>query len=310
MNKKICYYYIMTILSPIAEEDNLNTITNDLLLKYDQKFNDYYEKITFLNSSIMNKEQIIIKTYEHINNENIVILCLKYGILLTFLIGALFIAYGLKKINLKIFISGLVVLIILYIISIYLSIRKMVAITNFEKTLRNLKVNMTDYVFDKLEDRFSYSCPSNCTTEEDNNTKNIKTELIKTYQKPTLKLDDQNNVWKYGDIPSDVYTSNKINPSDFYQTTQRIPKFRVTEAEIEGNEGQPFFGTNSNYKTYYQCSWNGVRNGGLPNNESSVYTTIPCNYRPNFTESGKYICNNDPNNGFLSAGCTNISIGS
>jgi hypothetical protein len=297
----------MSSINQISEENNLNTITNDLLLKYDQKFNDYYDKINFLNSSIMNKEQIIIKVYEHIKYENIIILCLKYGILLSFLIGVLFITYGLKKINLKIFIVGLVVLIILYIIIIYFSIKKMIAITNFEKTLRNLKVNMDNYVYDKLENTFKYSCPSDCTTEENHNS-NKGTPLIQTYQQPTLKIDNQDNVWKYGDIPSDVYTSNKVNPSDFYNTSQRIPKFRVTEAEIDGNESQPFFGTGSNYKTYYKCNWNGAGNGGLPNNESSEYTTIPCNYRPNFTETGKYICKNDPKTaGYSNAGCTNVS---
>ena len=302
-------------LTPMSEEDNLNTITNDLLLKYDQKFNNDYDKITFLNSSIMNKEQIIIKVYEHINYQNIIILCLKYGILLAFLIGVLFIAYGFKKINLKIFIIGLVILVILYIIILYFTVKKMVAITNFEKTLRNLKVNMDNYVSDKLENTFKYSCPSDCTTEENDNSQK-GTTLIQTNQQPTLKIDNQDNVWKYGDIPSDVFTSNNINPSDFYRTSQHIPKFRVTEAEIDGNESQPFFGTGSNYKTYYKCLWNGTgeltnnkRNGGLPNNESSVYTTIPCNYRPNFTETGRYICNNDPNKGYSNAGCTNVSNG-
>jgi hypothetical protein len=297
------------ILNPIAEEDNLNTITNDLLLKYDQKFNDYYDKINFLNSSIMNKEEIIMKTYEYINYENIVILCLKYGILLVFLIGILFISYGLKKIKLNIFIIGLVVLIILYIIIIYFNINKMVAITNFEKTLRNLKVNMLDYVNDKLENSLR-SCPSDCTTEENNsgNGNGNGSQLIKTYQQPTLKTDNQDNVWKYGDIPADLYTSNKINPSDFYQTSQRIPKFRNTQSEIDGDEANSFFGTNANYKTYYECKWNGTGNGGLPNNENSVYTTIPCNYRPNFTENARHICNSDPNNGnYRTAGCTNIS---
>ena len=298
------------ILSPISEEDNLNTITNDLLLKYDQKFNDYYDKINFLNSSIMNKEQIIIKTYEHINNENITILYLKYGILFAFLISILFIFYGLKKIKLNIFIIGLVILIILYIIIIYLSIKKMVSITNFEKNLRNLKVNMADYINDKLEKTFKYSCPSDCTTEEhkSDNGNGDDSLLIKTYQQPTLKTDNQDNVWKYGDIPADVYTSNKINPSDFYSTKQYIPKFTNIQSEIDGNEAGPFFGTNTNYKTYYKCKWNGVNNGGLPNNENSVYTTIPCNYRPNFIENSRYICKKDPNIlGYEVAGCTTIS---
>ena len=37
-------------------ETTLNNITNNLILKYDDKFNKLYNKILHINSSIMNKE--------------------------------------------------------------------------------------------------------------------------------------------------------------------------------------------------------------------------------------------------------------
>ena len=65
-------------LIPIKENNNLNNVTNELLLKYDDKFNRQYNKIVSINSSIMNKEEIINRINEEINNKNIKIDVLKY----------------------------------------------------------------------------------------------------------------------------------------------------------------------------------------------------------------------------------------
>jgi bifunctional ADP-heptose synthase (sugar kinase/adenylyltransferase) len=40
---------------------SLNSVTNDLLLKYDENFNELYDKILSLNTSITNKEEILVK---------------------------------------------------------------------------------------------------------------------------------------------------------------------------------------------------------------------------------------------------------
>ena len=58
--------------------NNLNDITNELLLKYDDKFNDLYNKKIYLNSSIMNKEELINKINDEIYNKQVNIIQLKY----------------------------------------------------------------------------------------------------------------------------------------------------------------------------------------------------------------------------------------
>ena len=286
----------------IPEEDNINYITNNLLLRYDEKFNTYYDKINYLNSSVMNKEEILAKVNQEIILKNITISSLKYSILLVLLLGGLFIAYGIKKIQLNTFIGASIILIILFVIITYYSVKIHLSITNFEKNLRNLKVEMSKYVDEKLADQYMYTCPSDCTDEE-----NIKVNInqINTYQQPTLRTDSQVNVWKYGDIPNSTYTSSEINPNNFYNTKDNIPLYRKTLEEISENDPQPAFGSSSFSKTYYQCQWNGATNNlsgkmnnqGLPNIEkNNIYSTIPCSYRPNFSEKGKYICKSDPNN--------------
>ena len=55
---------------------NLNTVTNQLLNEYAIKFNENYNDIVQLNSTIQNKEELIIQTQELIlyRERNIIIL--------------------------------------------------------------------------------------------------------------------------------------------------------------------------------------------------------------------------------------------
>jgi hypothetical protein len=125
-----------------------------------------------------------------------------------------------------------------------------------------------------------------------------------------LNIDPQTNVWKYGDIPEDLYTSSRVPPNDFYANPMNIPYYTKTIEEELYNAPKSFFGAVNPVSTYYQCKWLGgnTNNGGLPNPESTSYSTIPCEYRQNYQEVGRYICTDDPNqNSNISSICENIS---
>ena len=47
--------------------NNVNDITNQLILKYDDKFNQLYDENLNINSSIMNKEELIVKINMYYN---------------------------------------------------------------------------------------------------------------------------------------------------------------------------------------------------------------------------------------------------
>ena len=60
--------------------DNVNSITNQLLAKYDDNFDNLYQSIIRINSSIMNKEEIINKENDEIINKDKIITILQYQV--------------------------------------------------------------------------------------------------------------------------------------------------------------------------------------------------------------------------------------
>lgn len=287
---------------------DLNSTTDDLLLKYDDNFNENYNKIVSINSSIMNKEELIVKENDIIMTKNTYISLLQYAMIFIILFGISFILYGIKYISLSKFIIITIILIIVFSILVYYNIYLKNLIYNLEKTLGNIGVDMKDYALSELANVNiqPYQCPNTCT-----NINNVppNPNVIQPVSSPTLKIDPQNNVWEYGDIPMGGYLSNTPE-QNFYKVPTGIPSYPSSE-----NEPQPFFGTTYPYNVYYQCQWLGPsgQNPGLPNNEPT-YTTIPCSYRPNFQETARYICQQDPNNVNINAqinnmqNCTDISI--
>ena len=288
---------------------DLNSTTDDLLLKYDDNFNENYNKIVSINSSIMNKEELIVKENDIIMMKNIYISSLQYGMIFVVIFGILFILYGIKYITLSKFIILLTILIIVFIVIVYYNIYVKNLIYNFENTLGNIGVQMKDYALSELANVSvqPYQCPNTCTTI--NNTPPNPNQL-QTGSTPTLKIDPQNNVWKYGDMPMGGYLENTPT-QQFYNVPTGIPDYPNSE-----NEPQPFYDSTYPYTVYYQCQWLGPnnKNAGMPNNETNKYTTIPCSYRPNFQETARYICQQDPNNVDINStiqnmpNCTDISI--
>lgn len=272
----------------------MNDITNDLILKYDEKFNKNYDKKLDINSSIMNKEELIIKINNEIEKKEINIEILKYSIFFVFFLSILIIFYGLRKFTLGKLFLYIFILLIIYFIFLYINVFRRINKNNLERGLRNIRFEMNKYGGNLLGINQQLQCPSDCppiTPPVEN------PATIQGYVSPTLKTDPQLNVWEYGDIPTDLWTSSKLQGSDFY-TNQTIPNYNATLEEEMMNSPKPFFGTTYPSSTYYKCSWmGGDVSSGLPNLEGdNKYSSIPCSYRPNFTEKGRFICTQNPNN--------------
>jgi hypothetical protein len=270
-------------------------ITNDLILKYDENFNELYEKIVNINSSIMNKEELIIKENNEIEYKNINIKKLQLSIILIILFGILLILYGTNKITLIRFILLSISLFIIYL-GMFYSISKYI-------NLHKIEVDMVNYINNNLMKDLNYKCPKICKNSSNSNTY-INNSNILVKEETTLDIDPQLNVWKYGDIPVDGYTSTKLPGSNFYNSPVNIPNYYNPL-----NEPKSSFGTTYPKSTYYQCEWLGgtSNTNGLPNNNGNKYSTIPCNFRQNYQETGRYICPSDPNKNGIDS-CDNVSI--
>lgn len=276
----------------MSNNNNVNDITNKLILKYDNKFNQLYDENLNIDSSIMNKEELIIKINDEINNKNYTISILQYSIIFSILLGAIIILYGLKKITNSQLIIIIIILFLIYLIAIYFGVYSKFYLNNLGKGLRNAKVIMDEYKADLLGILTDYQCPSTCPPVEAPQ----NPALIQGYGTPTLRTDPQLNVWKYGDIPTDLWTNDKLKGTNFY-TNYSIPNYNATLEEEIYNSPKSTFGTTYPNSTYYKCKWLGGDNNkyGLPNLENNTYSSIPCTYRPNYSEDGRYICSKDPN---------------
>lgn len=270
--------------------DSVNDVTNELILKYDSKFNELYDKILNVNSSIMNKEELIIKADEEIAKKEITILALELLVFFVILFGVLLILYAMKKIDFKKLRNITICLFILYSIVTWYYLYSAFNNKSISDKLKALEVGMKEYAYDSSGSTSNLQCPTTCPRKTFTPpTRNTST--IVSYATPTLKTDSQSNVWEYGDMPVDLYTTSKNPASKFYTAPhKRIKSFEKTDPK-------PSFGTTYPSSTYYECEWlGGSINGGLPNVESKKYSSIPCDYRPNFTEKNRYICTKNPNN--------------
>jgi len=286
---------------------SLNNVTNELILKYDQNFNELYDKSVSINSTITNKEEIIYKINDEIFQKEKQIIILQNLLIYFFILCILIVLNSLGQISLKTIIIYGFILLIIFLIYIYYSVYNHFIINQATKLFNNLKVNMKDLpesIAGAIFNTPAYSCPSKCS--------NITSEegpglLYNSGSSPTLNIDPQTNVWKYGDIQTDVFTTNSITGKVIYNKNS-IPNYNRTIQEENANEPKPFFGTTYPTSTYYKCSWmGGDQTYGLPNIEKETYSSIPCTYRDNYQETGRYICKNDPNIYGLS-NCDTISF--
>ena len=235
-------------------------------------------------------DQIIIKENNEIYLKENKIITLQYIILGIILFGILLFLNALNKLTLLQLFIATIVLIIIFIIIIYYVVYSRMSLYKVEKIIKNVAVEMEKYIIPDAQ----YKCPTKCSTNTSSNTAPT-TEQVVGYEQPTLNIQPQSNVWQYGDIQNDLWTSDKKPASAFYYD-QDIPNYNQTFEEQITNEPKSTFGTTYPISTYYKCNWLGPPNSyGLPNTEQNIYSTIPCSYRQNFTETGRYICSSDPN---------------
>jgi hypothetical protein len=287
----------------------LNNVTNDLILKYDENFNELYDKKLNIDSSIMNKEELIIKENDEITNKNNTLTILQYTNIAIILFGFILISYGLGKIDMKKLLIYTIFLIFIYLLVIIFTIYIHITSRNILKNILGVKVQMAEYIDNIISNEIDHVCPGKCYDNP-----NIRIDSIGSisgYVQPTLRTDSQLDVWKYGDLPTNLYTTPENPGSDFYSNID-IPNYRTTDEEKIKNMAKPSFDTSFPSSTYYKCKWNGdvTNNGDLPNIENNKYSSIPCSYRPNFTEIGRYICNKNPNNlsnEMVKSVCDNVS---
>jgi len=272
----------------MPEENTLNNITNKLILKYDDKFNKLYNKILQINSSIMNKEELIVKEDVDIVKKTQTILKLQIAILFILGFSVLVFFYAHKKISLRD--------LILYSILIYIAYYAVIQLVIYSaaQKLRSVSVAMKNYVADQFEEGdYGLQCPTSCPAVSTNPP---AVGTITGYNTPTLRTDSQLNVWEHGDIPTDLYTSKKNPGNKFFRTPKNIQNYRDRIDEEILNRPKPFFGTTFPSSTYYECKWlGGDKLGELPVKEFKKYSSIPCDYRPNFEQKGKYLCLKNPN---------------
>jgi hypothetical protein len=269
--------------------DTVDNITDKLLLKYDEKFNDLYNNIVHVNSSIMNKEELVIKTNNEISVKDNWIMILIIGAFFVILGGVLLILKGLGKIDNNKLIIGIIILILIYYGIVYYIIYGTSKIEDLRRQFDN-KVKMKKYIAKDLVKQ--YVCPARCPKVN----ADLQYSPIAGYHQPTLRTDPQLDVWKYGNMPIDLYTTKKTPGKMFYSSPTGIPIYRDSYEEDKGDRPKQSFGTTYPSSTYYKCKWlGGNKNGGLPNNEENTFSSIPCSYRPNYAEQGKFICTKNPN---------------
>jgi hypothetical protein len=240
---------------------SLKNVTNDLLLEYDENFNDLYNKILSLNTSITNKEEILVKERLEMKNKDLKIEYLYSMIIFVLLLCPLLIAHATNKIDTPKLIVSIILLLLLLFLYCYILYKRSIEVPSFVKTTL---VNMEDLSSSLIKQTFKnpYSCPANCPPiaieEESPPTSNNFGSNITAA--PTLNIDPQNNVWKDGD-------NQYIRPS------------------------------NGKSLTYYECKWSGsdINGNSLPIQDKNKYSTIPCTYKENYIQVNKFICNTNPN---------------
>ena len=277
----------------MSDENTLLGVTNELLLNYDKKFNENYNKIVRTDSTIQNKEQLIIKETEILMKKEKNIIILTYLIFLVIILCILFLVYGFGKIDFYTYIETSILMIIIFAIVIYYRVISYFNLYNVKKRLDGIEVAMKTYAQQLLQDTVPpYQCPSRCNTIPDDKDVEVEDEYDYTTDPgDTLRTDPQLDVWKFGRIP---YNQNP-------KSMAKLERMLEEENMIPTYEPKPSFGTTYPKSTFYECEWlgGGTKDKyGLPTGSplpNKKYSPIPCSYKPNMNEVSRYICNEDPN---------------
>ena len=189
------------------------------------------------------------------------------------LFSLLLFAHALKKIDNGQLIIGTILLIILLFLICYYLYKRSLDLPNFMKKAFVKMDDFYDSALYKLVEN-PYKCPTGCPTL-DSETIDSEDLSIKGNVSPTLITDPQDNVWQNGNTYENFISPVKENKQ----------------------------------LTYYECKWLGgtINGNSLPIKDKNTYSTIPCDYKENYTMINKYICKDDPNKNGISS-CTDINL--
>lgn len=294
--------------------NTLNSINNKLLYKYNEKFNQLYKKILYLDEFIINKEELIYKENDEALSKEYTIVLLRtflYVLLIIILYTGLF-NIGIFTLDLYVFLLIITVIYVIYYA--YYDYTGIDLKSSLDKNIRTKAVIMKDYVNTNIDKLFPRECPTKCKTkdkdekEKEKNKNNINNKVninnIIPKNSPTLNSSSQINVWKEGDVPNDLFTKPGFD-NDIYIDPEELPDYNYPGNRPRSKFEAPI----KSGGTYYQCEWmGGDNNYDLPNKELDKYSTIPCSYRSNYRENGKFLCPSgvNPNNLGYPLGCEEI----
>jgi hypothetical protein len=292
----LTFTYVDTYDGLNVPVNNLNEVTNRLLVKYDDKFNDLYNEKIDIDQAILNKEEIFIQLNDDMEEKEKQIQTLQIILTTVFLLSILLILYLNRTLAWTQYWILTLFIILSCGILLYIAVIRRVE-KNIIKAADLIGKGMKDYVQTRIP---NWKCPSDCEVNIETEEEGIEPPDVVRVQggvSTTLRTNSQNNVWRYGDVPTDLYTSEEGAP---------YPDMDVPNYADPQNIPQPFFrGLKDNYLTYYQCSWmGGDVNDVIPSskNRENTFSSIPCSYRPNYKETGKYICSKNPNNDYVDSG--------
>lgn len=290
-----------------SDTTSLNSVTNQLLLKYDSQFNKLYDTSNQLNQGITNKEEIIIQNLQYEESKDKIIDSLNAFIPFSMIIGIIWIIYGIGKLPVKSAFGMSVVILLIYIFYINIYVyhnagkNALIQSSNTGSTMKS----WFDSIFVGKGD--DYTCPGDCINEISGeisgSTDPTDPDNSQVVAYPTVILDKQSseNVWLHGDRSLNLYNAKFIKPSylqkgDYY-----------SQEELNTIQPQPWFRKISpNGATYYKCQYDGAfprgsvkaRNAyggnGIPMlGKEEVFSTIPCDQMSGYKEKGKFICNSN-----------------
>lgn len=295
----------------IGSNSQLDEVNNKILYEYNKKFDNLYKLRLSLDDFIKNKEELVNKYNDEAARKDYTIIVLSSLIYIYIVLLVLYGFYYIKFYGL----DGLIFFAILAIAYIsfnaYVQYKDVDAKLLVNQNIQNTAIKMKNFTQDTIEKIVPRQCPTKCVDKptkndgDNNSNSNSSYSNIITRKQPSLNVNSQIDVWKYGDVPNDLFTKpgfNKdiyINPSKFEKNYYNDENYPKSNFDAPINSGA----------TYYKCDWlGGDSDTQMPNTEKGTYTTIPCSYRDNFKESGKYFCPKgvDPNNSDIS-NCMNVN---
>ena len=284
----------------------LDKVNNKLLLEYNEKFNKLYHKKLSLDKFIMNKEELVNKENDEALLKDHTIIILSTVIYIYISIVILYGLYYIKLYRFDAFIFLTIITISYISYNSYAEYKNVHSKLLFNQNIKIAAVSMANYVDSEIGKIFPRKCPTNCAIipVEEETIDFTSNGRITPKIHPTLNSTPQINVWKHGDVPTDLFTKPGYN-NNIYKNPSKLPNYDGPDNYPKSEFGAPI----DSGATYYECKWIGANTyDGLPNQEPTKYSTIPCSYRENYRESGKYICppNIDPNKVGGPIGCANV----